>query len=675
MPDLSSYPPLTLTYSSIYQSLTDMREFFHRTGRFDDSNAKLDEVVKFIAMYLSYQRGLINEFPNPNETNRNLVGELRAIFSKTIKLGWCLNQDGTSIFGPNPALSLLDEDKALAKALVSLVCKAVDAALVNRELDRPFDVLNEAFGHFVRDNFRSNIEDAQYMTPPEVVDIMVSIALEDIERELAPNLPREQLTVLDSTCGVGSFLTAFYHKSQTYKVTQNRRIRLVGQDKVERMIRLTKINLALFNAAEYKVTIGNSLSEYSPLSTLNGTADLVLTNPPFGAKFDRFEIAAFGEKNLPIFASVCRRLQSVNSELLFVDRNLSLLADSGRLLIIVPDSVVSAKGLPALLRQQLRARAIVRAVIELPSVTFAQAGTRTKTCILYLVKGKNAAKTVFVAKANDLGFEVSSRKGIQVKVPRGSNDLAIIFNAYKSFVQESNSNTNIITEEPSCVSVNYEDFINDSWTPNRHNASRLRAITRLEHLPDIEAIPLSSLVDFQSAGRPTKPWSKNNYFISVLHVIGEGMLDMHGIKCYRPKTPGLEVKPDEILFSRINPRIPRAFVMPNLGRKVLCSSEFEIMSIKAGIDPYLIAFLLLSDSVHNQIKSLTSGTSASHNRIKTDDLAKILLPIPKAGTEYEDEIKALIREYRKTIEILVKQTIVLSEIRDKEKRQNINNSH
>ena len=673
MLDLFSYSPLTSTYSSIYQSLTEMRELFHQMGRLDDSNAKLDEVVKLIAMYLSYRRGLIGNFPNPDETNRTLVRELRESFGETAKLAWCLNQDGTSIFGPNPALSLRDEDQGLAKALVSLVCKAIDAALVNRELDRPFDVLNESFGHFVRDNFRSNIEDAQYMTPPEVVDIMVSIALEDIEREFISNVPGEELMVLDPTCGVGSFLTAFYHKSRTHKVAQNGRIRLVGQDKVERMVRLTKINLALFDAVEYQVTIGNSLSKDSPLAMLNGTADLILTNPPFGAKFDRHEIASFGEENLSIFASMCRRLQSVDSELLFIDRSLSLLADGGRLLIIVPDSVVSAKGLPALLRQQLRTRATVRAVIELPSVTFAQAGTRTKTCILYLVKGKYAAKTVFVAKSDDLGFEVNSRKGVQVKIPRGSNDLPVIFNAYKSSVQESNLHTNVITEEPSCVGVNYDDFINGSWTPNHHNASRLRAITRLEHLPEIEAVPLSSLVDFQTDKRRNELCSEDSYFVSVLHVIGEGMLDMRGIKRYRPRTPGIEVKPGELLFSRINPRIPRAFVMPDLGRRTLCSSEFEVMSTKAGIDPYLIAFLLLSDSVHSQIKSLTSGTSASHNRIKTDDLAKVLLPVPNAGTEYEAEIMALTREYRKTIEVLVKQTLKLSDIRDKEERWSINN--
>ena len=188
-------------------------------------------------------------------------------------------------------------------------------------------------------------------------------------------------------------------------------------------------------------------------------------------------------------------------------------------------------------------------------------------------------------------------------------------------------------------------------------------------------MPLSSLVEFQSDKRRTEPYSEDSYFVSVLHVIGEGILDMHTIKRYHPKTPGIEVKPGEVLLSKINPRIPRAFVMPELGKKTLCSSEFEVMSTKDGVDPYLVAFLLLSDSVHSQIRSLTSGTSASHNRIKTDDLAKVLLPVPKAGTEYEDRMRALTRLYRKTIEALVKQTLKLSEIRDEKEQWNVDNRY
>jgi len=72
---------------------------------------------------------------------------------------------------------------------------------------------------------------------------------------------------------------------------------------------------------------------------------------------------------LPFFSSPIQlRGPIVDSELLFVDRDLHLLREGGLLAIIVPDSVISAKGTPALLRHHLKHTVEVRAVVELPSV-------------------------------------------------------------------------------------------------------------------------------------------------------------------------------------------------------------------------------------------------------------------------------------------------------------------
>ena len=660
MLDLFSYTPVKANYSSIYQSFTNMREIFHQTGRYDDSNAKLDEVIKMISMYLAFRKGWIAKFPD--EYDNHIVENLQKVFSETTKLTYYHNQDGTSIFGANPSLLLRKGDESLAKTLVLLVRQAIDTALMSKELDQPFDILNESFGYFVRDNFRSNIEDAQYLTPPEAVDLMVNLALSDIEHQ-GKNIG-DEFKVLDSTCGVGSFLSVFYHKSKSYQFFNGKKLMLFGQDKVERMIRLTKINLALFEAVEHQVTIGNSLAKDSPLSLLNGSMDLILTNPPFGAKFGLDEISKYGKDNLPIFNPLCGKLQNIDSELLFIDRNLSLLKDGGKLLIIVPDSVISANGIPALLRQQLKSKATIKAIIELPSVTFAQAGTRTKTCILYLEKGiASPNDCVFVAKSENLGFDVSTRKGVQVKIQNGENDLPIILKAYKDFAN-NHSPMQVFSENPSCLSIEYNTFVDNSWTPSHYSASRFNSLAEIEQSSQVDAIPLSELVEFESKKRKNEVYSTNCYFVSVLHVIGEGMLDITGIKNYQPITPGTYVFPDEILFAKINPRIPRVFVVPDWKRKTLCSSEFEVMKAKKGIDPYLISFLLLSETVQNQIKNLTSGTSASHNRIKTNELSNVMLPVPKVGTAYEKKLQLAIKEYRQVMESLYKQTLKLSEIRE-----------
>jgi len=662
-------PTLDTSYSTIYDSLGHLREVFHRSGRFDDSNAKLDEVVKLLSTYIAYKRGLLESFPQLHRTWADkLIPELQRTFKQAARLPCYLNQAGGSIFGSSPSLALRAGDEALAIDLLHLVENAVDIAFSNKEAGNPFDVLNEAFGHFIRDNFRGNIEDAQYMTPPEVVEFMVNMALADIEKEGIQTVGGQPFLIADPSCGVGSFLASFYHKAKTSKAFKNVSLHLIGQDKVERMVRLTKINLALFDVLQHTVTIGNSLVHSSPLDQLNGEVDLILTNPPFGAKFGRSDVQTCGVENLPFFSVIAKDNTNVDSELLFVDRNLALLREGGRLLIVLPDGVVSAKGLPSLLRQYLRMNAIVHGIIELPSVTFGQAGTRTKTAVLYIekqTKVKEFPKNVFIAKADSLGFEVSSRKGVQVKVARGQNELPIIFEAYKA-AQSSQTTTRILSESPSAVRTDYRDILNNSWTPNHYNSIRLKAVKHVSRSELLQGVPLEELVEFKCEKRRVEAWQPESAFVSVLHVIGEGILDMAGIQEYAPKTPGIPIKIGEVLLAKINPRIPRVAVTPRLADKMLCSTEFAVMRPLNDLDPYGLSFLLLTQMVQNQIKSLTSGTSASHNRIKTKELARVKIPMPLPGSSAEKRLCSLVKEYRSSVESMVKATIQIAAIRAKE---------
>lgn len=634
------------SYARVYEALSDLRELFHRAGRFDDSNAKLDEVVKLLATYVAYRRRLVSLFPDGDE--RSLIPSLQRAFAEASKLPCYHTHDGLPIFGRRPVLALKEGDEELARKLVSLVREAVDVAFHHKEIGKPFDIVNEAFGHFVRDNFRNNTEDAQFMTPPEVVDFMAEIALCDLERE--DKGASGPFVMADPTCGVGSFLTAFYRKAIQRKSFRKRHIKLVGQDKVDRMVRLSVVNMALFESLDHEVTAGNSLGREAPISAYNGGVDLILTNPPFGARFAPSEIAQYGPQNFPLFFPVLQKCAALDSELLFVDRDLALLKDGGRLLIIVPDGVVSAKGTAAMLRQRLRGTAELRGVIELPSVTFAQAGTRTRTAILYIVKqnsGRPVSSRIFFGSSEDLGFEVSSRKGVPVKVSSGKNDLSAIAASYeKHTALESDARPQVLSDSPSCVSVGYPEAIDDTWTPSHYSAKRYRALASLDQRRNLRLVPLADLVEFVADSRGTRRWAKNRLFISVLHVLGEGMLDVDSMLGYEPVTPGVPVKPGDILLSKINPRIPRALVVPDIDRQLLCSTEFEVMIPRNGEDPYLIAFLLLSAPVQAQIQSLTSGTSASHNRVRTEDLGKVALPVPAPGSSASEKVSALVGEYR-----------------------------
>src|ERR1035441_8604943 len=140
-------------YAPIYQGLAELREEFHRSGRLDDSNAKLDEVVKLFATYLAVRLGDIQNFPAPvDHPGKDFVARLQACYAKAAGLPYYVCPSGLSIFGDAPSLVLRESDVSLAVRLTRLVIRAVNDAFLHQELGNPYDVLNEAFGHFVRDN-------------------------------------------------------------------------------------------------------------------------------------------------------------------------------------------------------------------------------------------------------------------------------------------------------------------------------------------------------------------------------------------------------------------------------------------------------------------------------------------------------------------------------------------
>ena len=636
-------------------------------ARLDDSNAKLDEVAKVFATYLAFRTGEIGRFPSTE--SGSLIPDLESAFTETARLPRYSLDGGHSIFGSQPGLSIRAGDEALASEMVKVVRESVDLAFELRADDRPFDIISEAFGHFVRDNFRGNIEDAQYMTPPEVADFMADLALHDLMLE-NPFVDGGSgyYTVMDPCCGVGSFLGAISQRAKASERFDHKRLRLFGQDKVERMVRLSTLNLELFDVEKRQITLGNSLEVNSPIDNLNGEVDLILTNPPFGARFDQEYVDKICRDNTPFFSSHRRAFSSIDSELLFIDRGMRLLKEGGRMLIIVPDGVVSTRGVSALLRQRLSRTVTLRAVIGLPTTAFAQAGTRTKTVILYLQKQRaNDSHSVFMGVSNDLGFQVSSKKGIQVKTPRGENDLTDIASAYKESRQELDSKqVRVVSESPSCVTVQENLVFKGTWSPKQYSAERYTAVENLSRQRDFELAPLRELVEFHANSRKPMRWRDGWAFVSVLHIFGEGLINVSGVLGYKPKTPGTPIYPGEILMSRINPRISRVCVAPDFGAKTLCSSEFEVMSATDCVSVYELAYLLQTSPVRSQINSLTSGTSASHNRIRTDELGQVLIPIAKRGTQKAELIAKMVSNYRNALESLALNATAVAKLRHRE---------
>ena len=596
-------------HNSVYQGLTKSHELFHKVGGLNDSNQKLDECLKLLAIHICGQRKEICTKTYQNCLSRETFSleQLASLFQQIASQRLFKTPDGFPLFSEESRLSFSSEGTDTCFVLFSTLSTVLNE---NSPCGGSTDTLNEIFGYFVRDNFRNNTEDAQYMTPPEVVDFMVSIALTLVKDNLS--CAEEELVVMDPSSGVGSFLKEFYRQSSSLP----NNVRYVAQDKVERMGRLTAANFLFSNATNFEVYVGNSLYDGASIDRWNGKVDLILTNPPFGARFSKSEVATRCANNTPRFCNSKSLPATIDSELLFLDRYITLLREGGYCLAVVPDSVVSAQGPSELARSLLLRHAEIMGVIELPPVTFAQAGTRTKTSIVIFRKLRCdvqpiRTQTVFFAEINKVGFEVYKKKGTAIKKLTGETELPEALSAWNS----KHNRVSVSDERFSWVYTDFREL--DAWTPRSILYQKSRA-----KLPKASVRPLRELSEYAEK-RPLRKFRQGTFFISVLHVIGEGLLDIRALQRYQPVTPGRPVNHGEVLVSRINPRIPRVLVVPELPGEILCSVEFEILVPKTNIDPYALAYSLLTPNAQDQLQSMTAGTSASHARIKPRKILNI----------------------------------------------------
>ena len=262
----------------------------------------------------------------------------------------------------------------------------------------------------------------------------------------------------------------------------------VGADAAPMMVTLARVNMAMLGAPKARIFYSSDSLTSEQLQPCS--FDLICTNPPFGTpKFKKGQEKAkrAHEENMGKILQQFRsdlveregkskgfdyeptvdgramggkpnsknvwqasKATSVDPAVLFLDRCLQLLKPGGRLLIILPDGVLCNSG-DRYVREYIMGRkdeetgqfhggkAIVKAVISLPSDTFKLSGTGAKTSVLYLQKrhardddprklADEPQTDVFMAVADTLGYVV--KNNVEDYGPGVSNDLAKITGAY-----------------------------------------------------------------------------------------------------------------------------------------------------------------------------------------------------------------------------------------------------
>ncbi|MFH1171904.1 MAG: N-6 DNA methylase, partial [bacterium] len=224
---------------------------------------------------------------------------------------------------------------------------------------------------------------------------------------------------------------------------------IYGTDANDRMARTSKMNMIMHGDGHGGVHHHDGFLNVNGI--FEGRFDIVLTNPPFGANVEPTDVvresdaalnreaekryteefrdlyreamarvaAAKGKPIASLFELPKgngtekereKRVKSakIKTEILFIERCLSLLKPGGRLGIVLPEGIFNNPSL-AYVREFCENRAFIRAVVSLPQETFFSSGASVKASLLFLQKFSEQEQADFDAKQVAAHAEVKAK--------------------------------------------------------------------------------------------------------------------------------------------------------------------------------------------------------------------------------------------------------------------------
>ena len=225
--------------------------------------------------------------------------------------------------------------------------------------------------------------------------------------------------------------------------------RIYGTDANDRMARTSKMNMIMHGDGHGGVHHHDGFLNINGI--FEGRFNIILTNPPFGANVEPSDVihesdvtvsreaeksyideygglytealdrvrAAIDKPISSLFElpkgngserEQDRRAKSakIKTEILFIERCLSLLKPGGRLGIVLPEGIFNNPSL-AYVREFCENRAFIRAVVSLPQETFLSSGASVKASLLFLQKFTEEEKSDFDFKNTEANAEIRAK--------------------------------------------------------------------------------------------------------------------------------------------------------------------------------------------------------------------------------------------------------------------------
>lgn len=511
----------------------------------------------------------------------------------------------------------------------------------------------------------------QYFTPRSIVKLMLRLAnLEASKKQID--------RVLDACCGTGGFLIEALTemRSQLYKntaLTSSERKRLLDEVANEAMVgidagrdpplaRIARINMYLHGDGGSRVYIADGLrhppqaSHADPPEVKNEVAelrrllddglrfDVVLTNPPFSMDYSE-SVPEEREvlRGYTLAEADGRRRSALRSSVMFIERYYNLLKPGGRLLTVIDDSILGGEK-NAGIRNFIRERFVIRAIISLHGDAFRRKGARVKTSILYLARRTEDAEEqpdVFVYESQAIGLDDVSPKTRPSEAAkarkRAIEEIDEIATAFESYI---NGKKGAWLVPATSISERLDVKFLKPWS--------VASLKSAWETAGAKSVALEDLVD--PIEDPVRLDPEEEY--TFLKVTYEGKAE------YGERRIGSEVsyqrvcraKQGDIVVSHIR-AVDRAIcVIPATVEEVVVSPEYTILRVKDGkkTDAMYLWSVLRSTAVVAELLSSSSGQA----RFRTDwgRLKRQMLPVlPYAQQRRIGDMYRAMQEYEEKI--------------------------
>ncbi len=524
----------------------------------------------------------------------------------------------------------------------------------------PIDIKGTVYEELVRNTFEKS-DNQQFFTPRQVVEFMV--------RFINPQLGQ---TLCDPACGSGGFLieaskhvgSLLFSKGEEEfsvdQISQYLSNHIIGLEVDRRMAWVAQMNLIMHGDGHGNIhhLDGNGSLGFS--DNLNHLfkpdgLDIILTNPPFGSDLsDKADISRY---QLGSGRSSRRR------GILFIERCIRWLKPSGRLGIIIEDSVLNGASNEDV-RRFIFQHCIVEAVISLPDVTFMPYSS-SKTSILFLRKKEDyqeAQSHIFMADVEQIGRKPN---GDPLYIERRDkdnprellSDLPDVVQAWQTYTISDAQEIRHLS--PKIFVCPVERCIGDvgiRLDVQFHHPSRTTAESTLNRsiypIPKLaELVVVRNRMMVPATQDPDEMWQ----YIGLANIsAGTGEYSVSNVLGRQLKSGVRRFQPRDILFSKLRPELRKCVLVRDDEDDGYVSSECLVFRTlkdafgdpllediaskrkllqKYEVDREYLSFILRSDIVFGQLVYQITGSGRP--RVNQSAVLGLKIPLPPLSVQRE----------------------------------------